>query len=125
MRRAHICEERGSRWDKIVLYCEIYQLPSPKIEVYNDSTRITIFSYIPFTKIPIKEKKWSCYMHACLKQVSGEQMTNTSLRNRFGVSEGNKAGISRLIASSVEENLIKPLDPKTAPRYMCYIPFWA
>ena len=125
MRRAHICEERGSGWDKIALYCEIYQLPSPKIDVYNDSTRITLFSFIPFSKILLKEKKWSCYMHACLKQVSGEQMTNTSLRNRFGVLESQKAAISRLIASCVEDGLIKPLDPNTAPRYMCYIPFWA
>jgi len=64
-------------------------------------------------------------MHACLKQVSGEQMTNTSLRNRFGVSENNKSTISRLIAASIDRELIKPLDNKTAPKLMCYIPFWA
>jgi predicted HTH transcriptional regulator len=125
MRRAHICEERGSGWDKAVLYCEIHQLPSPKIDIYDSSTKVTMFSYIPFNKIPVKEKKWSCYMHACLKQVSGEQMTNTSLRNRFGLPEANKAIISRLISSALADKLIKPLDPETAPRYMCYVPFWA
>jgi predicted HTH transcriptional regulator len=124
MRRAHICEERGSGWDKVALYCEIYQLPAPKIDVYDGSTKITMFSYVPFNKIPLKEKKWSCYMHACLKQVSGEQMTNTSLRNRFGITDSGKAGISRLISSVVADKLIKPLEPSTAPRYMCYIPFW-
>ena len=125
MRRAHICEERGSGWDKIAFHCEVYQLPSPVIHVYEDSTKITLFSYIPFNKIQLREKKWACYMHACLKQVSGEQMTNASLRNRFGVSEGNKATVSRLISSAVDDGYIKPLDPNTAPRYMCYIPFWA
>ena len=125
MRKLNICEERGSGWDKIALHCEINQLPAPKIDVYAESTRVTVFSYIPFNKITMQEKKWSCYMHACLKQVSGEQMTNASLRERFGVLEKNKAMISRLIAYSIEENLIKPLDSNTAPRYMCYVPFWA
>jgi predicted HTH transcriptional regulator len=125
MRRAHICEERGSGWDKIALQCEIHQLPSPKVDIYTDSTRVTLFSYIPFNKIPLKEKKWCCYMHACLKQVRGEQMTNTSLRDRFGLSEGGKSAISRLITSSIEDGLIKALDPNTAPRYMSYVPFWA
>jgi len=125
MRRMNMCEERGSGWDKVALYCEIYQLPAPKIDVYNDSTRVTVFAHIPFNQIPLQDKKWSSYMHACLKQASGGQMTNTSLRERFGVVDKNKAAISRLIASSIEEGLIKKLDPNTAPRYMCYVPFWA
>jgi len=125
MRRMNICEERGSGWDKVALHCEVYQLPAPKIDVYNDSTRVTVFSYIPFNQISLHEKKWSCYMHACLKQASGEQMTNTSLRERFGLRDGHKAATSRLIASVVEDGLIKKLDPDTAPRYMCYVPFWA
>ena len=65
------------------------------------------------------------YMHACIKQVQGEQITNKSLRERFGVEESQSASISRLIKLAVEERLIKPLDPETAPRYMRYIPIWA
>jgi len=125
MRRAHICEERGSGWDKIALHCEMQQLPSPKIDVYDDSTKVTVFSHIPFRKIPMKEKLWSCYIHTCLKQTCGEQMTNSSLRTRFGLSVENKAGISRLISSAVDIELVKPLDPNTAPRYMSYVPYWA
>lgn len=125
MRRVNVCEERGSGWDKVTLYCEMNQLPAPKIEIYEENTRITVFSYIPFNRLSLEEKLWSCYMHACLKQVSSEQMTNTSLRSRFGVSESNKSAISRLIASAVANKLIKPLDPNTAPRYMCYVPYWA
>jgi hypothetical protein len=52
-------------------------------------------------------------------------MTNTTLRERFGLPMTSKSMISRLIADSVNAKLIKPLDPHTAPRYMCYIPFWA
>ena len=125
MRRMHICEERGIGWDRIALNCELYHLPTPRIDVYTDSTKITLFSHCEFRDIPITEKKWACYMHACLKQVRGEQMTNASLRERFGVPERNKALISRLITSAMEDKLIKLLDPETAPRYYRYVPFWA
>jgi predicted HTH transcriptional regulator len=125
MRRAKICEERGSGWDKIAIECEKYKLPAPKIDVYKNSTRVTIFSHIPFSKLTLEDKLWSCYMHACLKHVCNERMTNTSLRERFNVSESNKAVISRLIAMAAKKKLIKPLDPDTAPRYMSYTPFWA
>ena len=124
MRRTHICEERGIGWDKIALSCELYHLPTPKIDVYPDSTRVTLFSQIPFRNIPINEKKWTCYMHACLKQVGGEQMTNASLRDRFGIPDHNKSLISRLITASINDGLIRLQNPDTAPRYYCYVPFW-
>jgi predicted HTH transcriptional regulator len=125
MRRANICEERGSGWDKIAMECEKYQIPAPRIDLFENSTKVTLFAPIPFNKLTTEEKLWSCYMHACLKQVSNEQMTNTSLRERFGVPESNKYAISRLLTMAVEKGLIKPLDPTTAPRYMRYIPYWA
>ena len=125
LRRTHICEERGIGWDRIALSCELHQIPTPKIDVYADSTKVTMFSHIPFRNIPINEKKWTCYMHACLKQVKGEQMTNASLRQRFGLADSGKAATSRLISGALDDGLVKPLDPNTAPRYMCYVPFWA
>ena len=48
MRRLRMCEELGSGWDKIVSSCEFAQLPAPKIELYEDSTRVVLFSEIPF-----------------------------------------------------------------------------
>lgn len=125
MRRMNICEERGSGWDKVILICEKHQLPAPKIQIYKNNTKIYLYSFIEFNKLLHEEKLWSCYMHACLKYVSGEQMTNASLRERFGLKESNKAAISRLIAESISKKLIKPLDSNTAPRYMAYIPYWA
>jgi len=125
MRRMRICEERGIGWDRIALSCEISQLPAPKIEVYKEHTKITIYSYVPFVNISQDEKIWACYIHACLKQASGEQLTNTSLRDRFGVPERNKSTISRLIAIVVKKGFIKPFDTNAAPRYTSYVPFWA
>ena len=125
MRRLRMCEELGTGWDKIVLTCELLQLPAPKIELYEDSTRVTLFAEIPFSSISVEDKLWACYLHACIKHVQGEQLTNSSLRERFGLKESSAGTISRLIKEAVSMELIKPLDPNTAPRYMKYIPFWA
>lgn len=125
MRRLRMCEELGTGWDKIVLTCELLQLPAPKIDLYDDSTRVILFAEMPFSNISIEDKLWACYLHACIKHVQGEHLTNSSLRERFGVKESSSGSISRLIKEAVEVRLIKPLDPTTAPRYMKYVPIWA
>lgn len=125
MRRLRICEELGTGWDKMVVSCEIAQLPAPRIDLYQENTKVTMFSEIPFTNLLPEEKLWSCYLHACIKHVQGEHLTNKSLRERFGVKESSSASISRLIKEAVDKELIKPLDPETAPRYMKYLPCWA
>lgn len=125
MRRLRMCEELGSGWDKIVSSCEFAQLPAPKIELYEDSTRVVLFSEIPFSEISMEDKLWACYLHACIRQVEGEQLTNSSLRERFGLKNSSAGSISRLIKEAVSMKLIKPLDSSTAPRYMKYIPIWA
>lgn len=124
MRRLRMCEELGTGWDKIVFNCEAFQLPAPKIDLYEESTRVTLFSKVPFSSIPQEEKLWACYLHACIKFVQGEQLTNSSLRERFGVNPSSSASVSRLIKAAVEKGLIKPLDPETSQRYMKYIPIW-
>lgn len=125
MRRLRMCEELGTGWDKIVITCELSQLPAPKIESFEDSTRVTLFSEMSFSNLSTEDKLRACYLHACIKQVQGEQLTNGSLRERFGLKESSAGTISRLIKDAVESGLIKPLDPTTAPRYMKYIPIWA
>lgn len=125
MRRLRMCEELGTGWDKIVLSCEMLQLPAPKIDLYQANTRVTLYAEIPYSNLSAEEKLWACYLHACIKQVQGEQLTNSSLRIRFGLKESSAGSMSRLIKDAVEEKLIKPLDPNTAPRYMKYIPIWA
>ena len=125
MRRLRMCEELGTGWDKIVLTCELMQLPAPKIDLYEDSTRVTLFAEMPFSSISAEDKLWACYLHACIKHVQGEHLTNSSLRDRFGLEDSSAGSISRLIKEAVNNKLIKPLDPTTAPRYMKYIPIWA
>ena len=125
MRRLRMCEELGTGWDKIAISCEMFQLPAPKIDLYESNTRVTLFAEIPYSNLSADERMWACYIHACIKQVQGEQLTNSSLRTRFGLKESASGNVSRLIRDAVEAKLIKPLDPETAPRYMKYIPMWA
>lgn len=94
-------------------------------ELYEESTKVTLFSEVPFTNLSIEDKLWACYMHACIMHVQGEQLTNSSLRARFGVPQSSSGSISRLIKEAVTAEIIKPLDPTTSNKYMKYIPFWA
>ena len=125
MRRLGLCEELGTGWDKIVIKCESEQLPAPLIQTFTDSTRVTLYANAPFASISSADKLRACYLHACIKQVQGEQMTNSSLRARFGLKDSSSGSISRLIKEAVNQGYIKPFDPETAPRYMRYIPIWA
>ena len=84
-----------------------------------------MFSEMPFSSVSMEDKLWACYLHACIKHVQGEQLTNSSLRERFGLKDSASGTVSRLIKEAVALELIKPLDPTTAPRYMKYIPIWA
>lgn len=69
MRRLKMCEELGRGWDRMVLSCEAQFLPAPRIEVFQENTKVTLFSEMEFRNIPMEDKLWSCYLHACLMYV--------------------------------------------------------
>lgn len=125
MRRMKICEELGTGWDKIVLSCELKQLPAPKMDIYEESTRVTIISEQKFADLSIEDRLWACYLHACIKYLLGDYLTNRSLRTRFGLKDSSSGMVSRIIKEAVERRYIRAFDPDTAPRYMKYIPIWA
>jgi len=125
MRRMGICEERGSGVDKVVFETEYHQLPAPLFEVTGASTRAVLFAHRPLSKMDREDRVRACYLHACLKFVNREFMTNTSVRERFGISEKNSAAASRLIKEAVESEAIVPEDKDAAKKFMRYIPWWA
>lgn len=126
MRRMRMCEEKGTGWDKIALSCELSELPAPKIRGYEEGTRVTLYTARPFTQISQDDREWACYMHACLRYVNDNgYMTNSSLRKRFGLGTKSQPVISKLIKRTIEDGLVRPLDPNTSPRYMKYLPSWA
>ena len=125
MRRIGVCEERGSGIDKIVYETELYQLPAPLFEVVEDNTRAILFAHRPLKKMDKADRIRACYLHACLKYVNREYMTNTSLRERFGIEPQNSASASRYIKEALLSGLIELEDKKAAPKMRRYIPFWA
>lgn len=124
MRRLKMCEELGSGWDKIVIFSELEQLPAPKIYTYEENTKVTLFTKIPFHDLSSQDKLWACYMHACIKYIQSDFLTNSSLRTRFGLEEKSSASISRLIKDACIQGYIKKVE-ETAPRHTKYIPGWA
>lgn len=125
MRQFRICEELGTGWDKVATACEQNNLPAPKIRVYENSTKIVLFTYIPYANLTMDEKLDICYMHACIHWQNSEFITNSSLRNRLRLDDSQSTSVSKLIKEAIRCNLIKPLDPKTAPKHMKYYPYWA
>ncbi|MGL1887972.1 MAG: putative DNA binding domain-containing protein [Reichenbachiella sp.] len=126
MRRLNICEERGSGVDKVLFECELFQLPAPKFINGDNYTRIILYSYKTLRQMDKEDKVRATYLHACLKVVSGETMTNQSLRERFGIDEKNYSIASRIISETIKSELIKDYDPdSSSKKHAKYIPFWA
>lgn len=125
MRRLNICEERGSGIDKVVFECEFNQLPAPEIIVGDNYTRIILYSHKTLRQMDKQDKVRACYLHACLRYVSGEYMTNQSLRERFGIEEKNYSVVSRIISETIQAGLIKYYDIENkSKKYAKYVPFW-
>jgi len=125
MRRLNICEERGSGIDKVIFECEYYQLPAPKILEGDNYTRVTLYAHKTLRQMDKEDKVRACYLHASLKYVSGEYMTNQSLRERFGIVEKNYSIVSRIITEGIKSGLIKYYDPESnSKKHAKYIPFW-
>lgn len=125
LRRAGICEERGSGIDKVVFQVELYQLPAPLFEASQGFTRAVLFSHKTVAEMDRRERVRACYLHACLKCVTSSFLTNTSLRERFGIKQENRASVSRYIREAVNAGEIKPFDEHAGKRMMKYVPFWA
>lgn len=125
MRRFRICEERGSGIDKVVFQVELYQLPAPLFEKPDGFTRSILFAHKPLSEMNRTDRIRACYLHACLRYVTRQPMTNTSVRERFGIVSGNKATASRLIREALDAGTIRLESKDVADKLRAYVPFWA
>lgn len=125
MRRVGICEERGSGIDKVVHETELFQLPAPRFETTPLHTRSVLFAHKVFEAMTMSERVRACYLHACLRYLTRDFMTNESLRNRFGLSESKIASVSRVIAAARKQGSILPAEEGQGNKYARYIPHWA
>lgn len=125
MRRTKICEERGSGIDKVVFECELHQLPAPNFISGDNYTRVILYGPKTLRQMDKQDKIRACYQHCALKIVSGEFMTNQSLRERFGIEEKNYSIVSRIIGDGIDAGLIRLYDEDNkAKRYTKYVPWW-
>ncbi|RKT42728.1 ATP-binding protein [Thiocapsa rosea] len=125
MRRIGVCEERGSGVDKVVSQTEFYQLPAPLFETTEEHTRAVLFSHREFKAMDKADRIRASYLHACLRYVQRDYMTNTTLRERFGIDEKNSSMVSRIIRDTLAAGLICCHDDTVGSRARKYLPRWA
>lgn len=125
MRRIGICEERGSGIDKIILQSEVYQLPAPIFETRDDYTIAILFAHKELKEMDKQDKVRACYQHASLRYIQREYMTNTSLRERFGIDTKNISMVSKIIKDTLSEKQIYIYDESVGTRARKYIPWWS
>lgn len=125
MRQCHICEERGTGWDKIGFEIEFNQLPAPVIRTTDSHTTVVLFGHKPLSKMDREDRIRAVYLHACLRYVIHEDTTNSSVRERFGIEAKNAATATRYITEALAANVIVARDPAAGRKNMSYIPAWA
>lgn len=126
MRRMNMCEERGSGIDKVLFAVEFYQLPAPDFRVEHNTTISVLYAYRTFNEMDKEDRIRACYQHTALRRVSGERMTNASLRKRLGIEGKHHAVTSRVIKATIAAGFIIPSDPDNESRaHASYLPFWA
>jgi len=125
MRRFGICEERGSGIDKVITQIEAFQLPAPLFETYEGSTRIVLFAHKDLKEMERSERVRATYLHACLRYVLRQPMSNATLRQRFGIEEQNAAQASRILNEAIDDGMVVVQDSSVGTRSRRYLPFWA
>ena len=119
------CEERGSGIDKVVTQVELSQLPAPLFEAPKGFTRAVLFAHKSLADMDRSQRVHACYWHACLRYVLRQQVTNTSIRERFGIEERNSATASRMLNEAVEDGMLAIRDRNVGTRNRSYLPYWA
>jgi ATP-dependent DNA helicase RecG len=126
MRRFGICEEKSSGIDRVVETAELMQLPAPEFLTSHKRTIVVIHGPRLFRDMSGGDRVRACYQHCVLQYVLRKQMTNQSLRERFGLSDGSSNTVSQIITAAIDQGFIKT-DPNApdSRRYARYIPVWA
>ena len=128
MRRFGICEEKGSGIDKVINAAEIFQLPAPDFRAGETRTAAVLFAHQEFSDMGRADRVRACYQHCVLQYVSNQQMSNQSLRQRFGLDDtpSSSATASQVITAAKNAGLIKSDSEESGSmRYARYLPGWA
>ena len=125
-RRLGMCEEQALGIDRVINSTEVYQLPAPDFRLGERHFTVVLYAHKKFEEMDRKERINACFWHCVLRYVTGQKMTNSTLRDRFTLSQGRSETVSRIISDAIHENKIKSDDPSRASRkFASYIPYWA
>lgn len=73
-----------------------------------------------------QEKVDACYQHACLMNEDGNALNNMSVRKRFNLNKTQSSVASRIIADTLEANLIKVANADiVSKKLISYLPYYA
>ena len=118
-------EERGSGIDKVVAETEVFQLPAPVFRATNGYTISILFAHKELREMNRMDRVRACYLHCCLKYIQDDFMTNSSLRERFGIEVKNRSMVSKIITDTIKDNKIVIYDESVGTKAREYIPNWA
>ncbi|MGH6952233.1 MAG: ATP-binding protein [Vitreimonas sp.] len=125
MRDLGLCEERGSGLDKAFQAAEDSGLPAFDIVISETSTQITILAPTAFKEMKRGDRLRSLYYHCALRYAAKDYMTNASLRERFGLPQGEMQTITDLITAAKKAGRIAVADPDQGKKNARYVPYWA
>jgi predicted HTH transcriptional regulator len=123
-RRFRICEERGSGFQKIASFVELFGMPPIVFSPLENAFRITLCAPKSFANMSIVERVEACYQHAVLQHLSSKTLTNSSLRERFKINEKKSNQITNLISEAMDRGRIKRKDQSGGKKFAEYIPYW-
>lgn len=121
----NVSESRGTGWDKIAAASPVFGCPTPQLEKYNDSIRVTLMERRGLNDMSFDEKMWTIYSYACYLWVSKKYLTNQELRRLFRLPDKDNSVISRLLTQAVEQNYLRIFDISSSPRDRKYLPIYA
>lgn len=125
LRLIHICEIRGSGFDRIEEGMCDWKIPAPKVETAENYTRTQIIWRDTLSTWTKEEKIRTCYLYTCYCYVNRIPVTNAVLRERFGVEGKNAAIISRITKDALLQGKIRLFDESASLKNRTYVPFWA
>lgn len=125
MRDLGFCEERGGGIDKAILEIEEMSLPAPLFFASENSMRVVLFGPKKFGELSKSDKVWACFCHCVVRWLRHDYMSNTTLRARFSLTDGEYQTISSLISDTKKEGKIRLADQAQSGRYARYVPYWA
>jgi len=120
MRQIGVCEEGGTGIDRALINIDLYQLPAPNFEKFENFTKVTLYAHKSLRDMTLDDKIRACFQHCVLKYVENSRMTNATLRERLRIGEKNYPAASAIIRATIMKKLIKESEkPKE------YVPIWA